>query len=67
MPNGIVMGEGNGVITTVDGDVVMVKKSGIGWPTGKGRRASRRGVFFHTTQSQRLSRLNKVVGMYEFE
>jgi hypothetical protein len=67
MPNGVVMGEGDGIITTIDGDVIMVRKSGIGWLTGKGRKASRRGVFFHVTQSQKLARLNRVVGMYEFE
>ena len=65
--NGVVMGEGNGILTTVDSDVVMVRKIGIGWLTGKGRKASRRGVFFHTTQSQKFGRLNRVVGMYEFE
>ena len=67
MPNGVVMGEGDGIITTIDGGVVVVRKSGIGWSTGKGRKASRRGVFFHATQSQKLARLNRVVGMYEFE
>ena len=67
MPNGVVLGEGNGIITTVEGDMVMVHKIGIGWSTGKGRKASRRGAFFHTTQSQKFGRLNKVVGMYEFE
>jgi hypothetical protein len=67
MHNGIVQGEGNGILTTVDGEVVMIRKSGIGWSTGKGWKASRRGVFFHATQSQKLARLNRVVGMYEFE
>ena len=67
MPNGIVTDEGNGVITTVDGDVVVLKKSGIGWLAGKGRRASRRGACFHNTQWQRFACLNKAVGMHEFE
>lgn len=57
MPNGIVTGEGDALVTTVDGEVVMIRKSGIGWSTGKGRKASKRGVFFHLTQSQRLARL----------
>jgi hypothetical protein len=30
MPNGVLMVEGNGVTTTMDGDVMMVKISGIG-------------------------------------
>jgi hypothetical protein len=67
MPNGVIMAEGDAVITTIEGDVVMVKKSGIGLSAGKGRKASRRGVFFHMTQSQKLDRLNKVVGLWEFE
>lgn len=67
MPNGVVMGEGDALVTTVEGEVVMIRKSGIGWPTGKGRKASKRGVFFHLTHSQKLARLNKVVGMYEYE
>ena len=67
MPNGVILGEGEGIITTVDEETVKVRKSGIGWSTGKGRKASRRGVFFHMTQSQKLGRLNRVVGMYEFE
>lgn len=67
LPNSFVMGEGNGIITTIDGEVVVVRKSGIGWFTGKDGKTCKRGVFFHATQSQKLARLNKVVGMYEFE
>lgn len=66
-PNGIIMGKGNAIVTTTDGEVVRIRKSGIGWPTGKGRKASKRGVFFHMTQSQKLARLNKTVGIWEFE
>ena len=67
MSNGVVLGEGNGILTTVDGDLVMVRKIGIGWSTGKGRKASRRGIFIHATKSQKLVRLNRVLGTYEFE
>ena len=67
MVNGVVMAEGEALVTTEDGEVVMIKKSGIGWSTGKGRKATRRGVFFHATKSQKLARLNKVVGVWEFE
>ncbi len=67
MLNGVVVGKGDALVTTEDGEVVMIKKSGIGWSTGKGREASRRGVFFHNTQSQKLGRLNKTVGIWEFE
>lgn len=67
MLNGVLKGEGDALVTTMDGEVVMIRKSGIGWSTGRGRKASKRGVFFHTTQSQKLARLNRVVGMYEYE
>lgn len=67
MPNGVLMGEGDAIVNTIDGDVVMIRKSGIGWSTGKGRKTSRRGVFFHRTQSKKLAKLNKVVGIWEFE
>jgi hypothetical protein len=67
MPNGVIMGEGNGIITTMDGEVVSVRKIGIGWSTGRGRKASRRGAFFFTTKSKKFEHLNRIVGMYEFE
>jgi len=67
MSNGILMGEGDALVTTKDGEVVMIRKIGIGWSTGRGRKANRRGVFFHMTQSQKLASLNRVIGMWEFE
>ena len=67
MPNGIIMGEGEAFVTTVEGEVVRIRKIGIGWSTGKGRKASRRGVFFFTTLSQNLSRLNRIIGVWEYE
>jgi hypothetical protein len=67
MSNGLVMSEGEAIVTTIDGETVIIKKSGIGWSTGAGRKASRRGVFFHTTESEKLARLNRVVGVWEFE
>jgi len=67
MPNGVLMGEANGIINTVDGEAVMIKISGIGWSTGKGWKVSYRGASFHMTQSQKLARLNKVVGVFEYE
>jgi len=67
MPNGVLTGEGHALVTTMEGEVVMIRKIGIGWSTGKGRKASKRGAFFHITQSQKLARLNKVVGIWEFE
>ena len=66
LPNGIVIADGDAMVTTIEGDVVRIKKSGIGWLDKKGRK-TRRGVLFHITQSEKLARLNKVVGLWEFE
>jgi hypothetical protein len=46
---------GESLVVTVDGDVVMIKKSGIGWSMGK--------VFFNSTYSQKLACSNKVDGV----
>ena len=67
MPNGVLMADANGLTTTMDGEVVMVKISGIGWPTGKGWKSSMRGAAFQMTQSVKLARLNKVVTVWELE
>lgn len=39
MPNGVLMEEGNGVLSTLEHDAAMVNITGIGWAGGKGRRA----------------------------
>jgi hypothetical protein len=65
MANGIFMGEGNGVITTMEGETVMMKGIAVGFPSGNG--GATRTATIHMTQSQKLARLNKVVGMHEYE
>ena len=65
MANGVFMGEATSVITTMDGDSVMMKGIAVGWPSGNG--GTTRAASIQTTQSQKLSRLNKVVGMQEYE
>jgi hypothetical protein len=67
MPNGVLMAEANGLTTTMDGDVVMVKIDGMGWSTGKGWKSSMRGASYQMTQSQKLARLNKVVIVWELD
>jgi len=44
MPNGLLMAEGNTMITTAEGEVVMAKVNGIGWSTGKGWKQSGRAL-----------------------
>jgi hypothetical protein len=65
MPNGVFRGEGNGQIWTRDGDIIMVKMTSISWSSEKG--GITRSASFQTTQSQKLSRLNKVIGLHETE
>ena len=67
MPNGVMMGEGNGMIMTAEGDVVMAKFNGIGWSTGKGLKTSFRGACYFMTSSPKLASLNKMVGVFERE
>ena len=65
MANGIFMGETNSVFTTMDGESVMSKGIAVGFPSGNG--GSTRAASIHTTQSKKLERLNKIVGMHEYE
>lgn len=65
MANGVFMGEGNGVSTTMEGDNVLMKGIAVGWPSGNG--GATRTSTIHTTQSQKLTALNKIVGMHEYE
>jgi hypothetical protein len=65
MANGIFKGEVTSVINTVDGDAVIMKGNAVGWSSGKG--GTTRAASYHTTQSQKLLRLNKVMGLHEYE
>jgi hypothetical protein len=65
MANGIFMGEVNSVFTTMDSETVISKGIAVGYPSENG--GATRAASIHTTQSQKLARLNKVVGMHEYE
>ena len=65
MANGIFMGESNSVFTTMEGETIMAKGIAVGYPSGND--GATKAASIHTTQSQKLSRLNKVVGMHEYE
>jgi hypothetical protein len=67
-PSGAVWGEGQGVLMTKDGsEVVTWKGSGIGRMTGGGRMSWRGAIYYSTTSTGRLSSLNNVVGVFEYE
>jgi len=66
-PDGTLWFEGQLIATTKDGDAVMVKGSGIGWPTGPGWSSAGRGALYFQTQSQKFAKANKTVGVFEYE
>ena len=65
-PDGLLYGEGQGVIMAQDGDMVTWKGQGIGRPTGGGA-VSWRGAVYYQTASEKLARLNGIAGIFEFE
>jgi len=67
MPRGVMMADANGMLMTAEGDAVMTKIDGIGWPTGKGWKSSYRGACYFMTSSPKLASLNKTVGVWELE
>ena len=65
-PDGNIHGEGHGLITTADGEVVTWKGSGQG-TLGAGGAVSYRGILYYRTASQKLASLNSVPGVFEYE
>jgi hypothetical protein len=66
MANGRFIGEVNSVITMMSGDAVMMKGNAVAWSTGNGGGTTRVATI-NTTQSQKLARLNKVIGLHEYD
>jgi hypothetical protein len=66
-PNGMLYGEGNGVIMSKSGDMAMYKASGVGKMTGKGSAVSFRGVLYFQTMSQKWAALNSSSFVYEYD
>jgi hypothetical protein len=67
LPNGALMESGNGQITTMDHDVAVMKIKRLSVAVGKGRAASFREATYYQTNSKKLDRLNKIIGVSEFE
>ncbi|MCL5948913.1 MAG: hypothetical protein M1490_00345 [Candidatus Bathyarchaeota archaeon] len=65
MTNGTFMGEVNSLITTMDGSAVMMRGNAVSWQSEKG--GVTRAASIQTTQSEKLMRLNKVIGVHEYE
>lgn len=66
-PTGVVYGEGQGIITTKDGEMISWTGGGVGRPTGRGSAVSYRYSINFQTPSQKLARLNSILGVGEFE
>jgi hypothetical protein len=65
-PDGRLTGKGRGILMTTDGDTVSWEGYGSGRFTDSGG-VSWRGSTHYRTTSERLGRLNDVVGMFEYE
>jgi len=64
--DGTVFGDGQGMLITVDGEMILWKGSGIG-RFGAGGSVSYRGMIYYQTASQKLARLNGMCGAFEFD
>jgi hypothetical protein len=64
--DGSVYGNGQGMITTVDGEAVTWTGTGLGH-FGPGGSVSYRGMLFFRTTSKKLARLNNSCGAFEYE
>jgi hypothetical protein len=65
-PNGALYGEGQGVITTPQGDVIQRISAGRGHFTEQGG-VSFRGAVYYQTTAERFGQLNRVAVVYEHE
>jgi hypothetical protein len=65
-PDGTLFGDGNGMLITADGEMIVWKGSGIG-RFGAGGSVGYRGMIYYQTTSQKLARLNSMCGAFEFE
>jgi len=65
MADGLFMGEGTGVITTMAGETVTVQMNAVGWPVENG--GVSRGASTQVTSSEVLMRLNKAICLHEYK
>lgn len=64
--DGMMFGEGQGVLITQDGEMVTWKGSGLG-KFKEGGAVSYRGILYYHTTSTKLARLNQAPGVFEYE
>ena len=66
-PDGTLFGDGQGVTMTDDGEVATWRGQGVGRFTGHGMGVAYRGAIYYQTASERLSRLNGIAVVFEYE
>jgi len=64
-PEGVRYSEGQGVITSKDGEIATYSSSGIGTFTGQGKIGFHGQLFYRTLSTGKLAFLNNLVGVYE--
>jgi hypothetical protein len=62
---GVLYGEGQGVITTKDGEIATWTGSGIGKFTGQGKIRFHGPLLYRTISAGKLAFLNNLIGVYE--
>lgn len=65
--NGSVHGEGHGISTTTDGEMVTWTAEGVGYTNPEGDVRFEGSLFFHTSSEGELSYLNNKVGFFDYE
>jgi len=66
-PDGSLFGSGQGMLTTPDGEAATWTGQGIGRRTVGGTATAWRGAIFYQTQCERLSALNGMAVVFEFD
>ena len=66
-PDGTLYGEGQGVLMTADGDAASFVATGAGRFIGPGGAVSYRGVAYYQTAAEKLSRLNGMAAVFEYD
>ena len=66
-PNGSVHGEGHGLSTSLDGEVVTWTGEGVGTTSPEGDVRLEGSLFFRTSSTGELSYLNNKVGFFDYE
>ncbi len=66
-PDGTLFGEGQGITMTKEGEMATWKGQGVGQFIGKGPACSFRGAIYFQSSSDKLSCLNCIAVIYEYE